>query len=116
VADVTDVTEEWITRAEAADRAGVHRNTVIDFERRGLVTTRRENGPSGERVMVSAADLEQVIAARPNGKAKTVAGLEAELAALQAELDTTRRQLEEVKAERADLLSELVAIARGRRS
>jgi len=99
----------WITRAEAAERAGVHRNTVIDFERRGLVKTRRETGPSGERVMVNAADLQKVIAARPERNRHD------EVAVLEAALTDCRDQLEEVKRERAELLEELVQIARGRR-
>ena len=101
--------DEWVPRAEAADRAGVHRNTILDWERRGLVKTRRAAGPTGQQVVIRLIDLERVIAGRPDRASRS------DLAALQAENKYLRERLAEVTAEREDLLRELLDIARGRR-
>jgi hypothetical protein len=98
-----------MSRAEAATRAGVHRNTILEWERRLLVKTRRGQGPTGEQVLIRAADLERVIANRPDrAPSSDVARLEAEVASL-------RERLAEVTSERDALLAEVLAIARGRR-
>ena len=101
--------DEWVSRAEAASRAGVHRNTILDWERRGLVRTRRAAGPTGEQVVVRVADLDRVIADRPERTPRP------DLAALEAEVRYLRERLAEVTAEREALLKELLAIARGNR-
>jgi hypothetical protein len=93
--------DTWVPRAEAAARVGVHRNTVIEWEKRGMVRTRREQGPTGERVMVRVADLDRVAADRPDRPVSD-------------ELAACRERLAEVTAERDRLLAEILAIARGR--
>jgi hypothetical protein len=101
--------QDWLSRAEAAARADVHRNTVLTWERRGLLRTKRAPGPTGEQVLVRLADLERVIASRPERAPRS------DVAALQAEVTFLRERLAEVVAERDALLAEVVAIARGRR-
>lgn len=103
--------EEWITRAEAAARAGVHRNTIVAWEREGRLRTKRASGPTGEQVMVHVADLDRVIAGRPERPVSS----DGRVAALEAEIAALRERLEEVTAERDRLMSEILAIARGRR-
>jgi hypothetical protein len=98
----------WVPRAEAATRAGVHRNTVLEWERRGLLKTKRGPGPTGEQVLVRVADLDRVIADRP---ARPPRG---ETSALEAEVTFLRERLAEVVAERDALLAEILALARGR--
>jgi predicted site-specific integrase-resolvase len=101
---------DYISRNEAARRAGVHRNTILDWERRGLLRTKRVTGPSGKQVNVSTQDLDRVMAERPNRR-----GEEDRVAVLEAELANCRQRLAEVEAERARLLAEVLDIARGRR-
>jgi DNA-binding transcriptional MerR regulator len=103
------VGDEWVPRAEAADRAGVHRNTILDWERRGLVKTRRAAGPTGQQVVVRVVDLDRVIANRPDRAPRS------DVAALEAEVKYLRERLAEVTAERENLLRELLDIARGAR-
>jgi hypothetical protein len=102
--------DEYIPRVEAAARAGVHRNTILEWERRGLVKTRRGPGPTGEQVLVRAADLKRVMANRPDRATRP------DVAALEAEVAFLRERLAEVVAERDALLAEVLAIARGRRN
>jgi len=46
-----------ITRAKAAELAGVSERTIIRWARRGLLTVKRPNGPYG----ISLYDSEEVI-------------------------------------------------------
>ncbi|MFY9587810.1 MAG: MerR family transcriptional regulator [Actinomycetota bacterium] len=46
----------WLTRREAARRAGVHYNTIRHWEKTGRL--RREKGSGGRGALVSASDLE----------------------------------------------------------
>jgi MerR-like DNA binding protein len=92
---------EYITRSEAARRAVVHVNTIRDWERRGLVRTKRIATPSGEQVHIAVPDLERVITERPSRR--------------KTELEECRERLATVEAERDRLLAEVLEIARGRR-
>jgi hypothetical protein len=92
---------EYIPRAEAARRAVVHLNTIRDWERRGLVRTKRIVTPSGEQVHIAVPDLERVITERPPRR--------------KTELEECRERLAAVEAERDRLLAEVLEIARGRR-
>jgi hypothetical protein len=102
---------DWIPRSDAAARARVHRNTVLLWERRGLLRTKRVSGPSGQLVHVNVADLDSIISKRPNRPR----GGEDRVAILEAELAACRERLEAVDAERSKLLAEVLSIARGRR-
>jgi len=104
----TSLGNDWITRTEAARRAGVHRNTLARWEKSGLLRTRTAPGPTGDHVLVSIADLNKIIEARPRPAAYA-----AELAARDAELAACREELERVRVERDQLLKEVLAIARG---
>jgi DNA-binding transcriptional MerR regulator len=98
--------DEWIPRIDAAQRAGVHRNTIIEWERRRLLRVKRGPGPTGEQVLVSARDLGKIADKRPQRSSDRMTRLEAENRLL-------RERLEEVQAERDRLLHELLDIARG---
>jgi hypothetical protein len=56
----------WVTRREAARRAGVHYNTIRFWERTGRL--RRSKSAAGRGAMVSAIDLENLSSAN-SGKA-----------------------------------------------
>jgi len=103
--------DEYIPRAEAAARAGVHRSTILEWERRGLLKTKRAPGRTGEQVVVRVHDLESVIASRPDRPWADGA----RVAELQAEVRFLRERLDDVTAERDRLLGEVLDIARGRR-
>jgi hypothetical protein len=70
--------DEWIPRIDAAQRAGVHRNTIIEWERRRLLRVKRGPGPTGEQVLVSARDLGKIADKRPPRSSDRVTRLEAE--------------------------------------
>jgi len=101
---------EWLSRTDAAERAGVHRNTVIEWERRGLVRTKRGPSRTGEQVLVNGTDLVRTAASRPEGSSRPE-----RVAALEVENAFLRQRLEEVMVERQSLLDEILAIARGDR-
>jgi DNA-binding transcriptional MerR regulator len=101
---------DYIPRNEAARQAGVHRNTILDWERRELLRTKRATGPSGNKVLVSVSDLARIIADRPDRPQD-----EDRTAVLEVELAACRERLAAVEAERAQLLAEVLSIARGRR-
>jgi hypothetical protein len=82
---------------------------ILDWERWGLVKTRRAAGPTGQQVVVRVVDLDRVIANRPDRAPPS------DVAALQAEIKYLRERLTEVTAERENLLRQLLEIARGAR-
>jgi transposase len=59
------VASRWLTRREAAARAGVHYNTVRGWERDGRLRTKRVPGLTGPQVQVSLDDLDAITAERP---------------------------------------------------
>jgi len=101
-------TDVWLSRTQAAQRAGVHRNSIIAWEDKGLLRTRRVPGPTGERVVIRAEDLERALASRPEQVTKPE-----RIAALEAENAYLRERLAEVTAERQELLQEILRIAGG---
>lgn len=94
-------TGAWITRQQAADRAGVHYNTVRQWERTGVL--RRGSRPGARETLVSAADVAKLGATR-GGRTAGV-GLGAEDAIRLAALESAQRDL-------ADGLERLAAALR----
>lgn len=58
------VASRWLSRREAAARAGVHYNTVRGWERDGRLRTKRVPGLTGPQVQVSVDDLDAITADR----------------------------------------------------
>jgi len=104
-------TDDYIPRVEAAARAGVHRSTILEWERRGLLKAKRAQGPTGEQVVIRVADLERVVASRPERMVNDGSRIEL----LEAEIAFLRERLDDVTGERDLLLSEVLDIARGHR-
>ncbi|MGH2784020.1 MAG: MerR family DNA-binding transcriptional regulator [Actinomycetota bacterium] len=78
----------WITRKEAARRAGVHYNTIRHWEKTGRLRTSRRGGRSGS--LVSATDL-----ARVEGRSGATDGADAaRLQALERRFDELLTGLE----------------------
>jgi MerR-like DNA binding protein len=69
----------WVTRREAARRAGVHYNTIRHWERTGRLRRSKRAGSQG--AMVSATDLERLMgggrAAGPSGAGVDVQRIQA---------------------------------------
>lgn len=63
-------TPGWLTRQQAAERAGVHYNTIRIWERSGLLGTQKH----GARNLLSADDLDRVVRDRGAAPAAAVAG------------------------------------------
>ena len=70
----------WLTREQAADRAGVHYNTIRGWEQGGLLRTTTRAGVRG--TLVNATDLGRVLAER--GSSALMEGSGADAAALAA--------------------------------
>jgi hypothetical protein len=83
---------EWVTRQEAARKAGVHYNTIRHWEQSGLLRIQR--GASGSTV--SSTDLDRVVSGRGlGGGDAAVATLERRFAEL---IDGLERLIAGVKA------------------
>lgn len=82
----------WITRKEAARRAGVHYNTIRHWEQSGRVRTSRRGGRSGQ--LVSASDVAR--AGAPEGSAAGHDG--ARIQALEQRFDELLTGLERLVA------------------
>jgi hypothetical protein len=52
----------WLSRQDAAKRAGVHYNTIRQWERTGLLHTTRQRGTRGS--LIQASDLQKVLSER----------------------------------------------------
>lgn len=94
-------TPGWISRQEAAQRAGVHYNTVRQWEQAGLLKTTRKTGVRGS--LISIEDLQRVLGERATvaGAAVSVGGGGADaaaLAALERKVDALLSGLEQMLA------------------
>lgn len=84
----------WLTRHQAAERAGVHYNTVRQWEQSGLIRTTRR--PTARGLLLSGDDLERVLVERGGYRLSapsTEAG-QAAIAALQERYDRLIADLE----------------------
>lgn len=72
-------TPGWLTRQQAAERAGVHYNTIRLWERGGLIRVQKHDGTRG--ALLDASDLAKVLAERG---APTAGSTGVDLAALKA--------------------------------
>lgn len=98
----------WLTREQAADRAGVHYNTIRGWEQGGLLRTTKRAGVRG--TLVNATDLGRVLAERGSSAAMEGSGADAAaLAALEQRFTQLIEGLEQLIA------SVKVKPARGRR-
>ena len=61
-----ETTGAWLTRREAARRAGVHYNTIRFWERSGRL--RKSKTPTGRGTLVSAIDLETMTGTARRGR------------------------------------------------
>lgn len=89
-------TTAWITRREAARRAGVHYNTIRHWERAKLIHTARKRGVRD--TLVNAADLTRVLTGRRRGSAMG-ADERAALRSLQRRYDALVRSLQRLAAQ-----------------
>jgi hypothetical protein len=65
-------TAGWLTRQDAAKRAGVHYNTIRQWERAGLLTTTRKPRVRGS--LINVQDLQRVLGERASMTGATSAG------------------------------------------
>lgn len=61
----------WLSRQEAAVRAGVHYNTIRQWEQQGLIGTTKRSGRRGN--LLSTEDLDRVVAQRGGAAIPAVA-------------------------------------------
>lgn len=101
----TKVAEEYVTRREAAELAGVHLNTVRLWESTGRVSTVKAEG-SGV-VMIPRAQILEIIESRRSNHMDEAA----KNAVLEAENKMLREELLERKRDYQQLLDRLIQIA-----
>lgn len=101
-------TDEYLSRREAADLAGVHYNTMRLWEKTGRLTPHKV---ADGNVMIERAELEVVMAER---RQEAPSETRQQAAALQAEVKGLREQLAFEREERIRLLNAILEIARGR--
>lgn len=101
-------TGAWITRQQAADTAGVHYNTVRQWERTGVL--RRGSRPGARETLVSSADVARLAATR-GGRAALGGGLSAGDVLRLAALERGQRDLADGLERLAASLRASVAVA-----
>lgn len=133
--------EQWITRREAVAIAGVHYNTIRQWERKGHFKVKRELRGAVEESLISAAELRSFLKERglrqhemvlaPSALSENpealeiwrryevsqaeVVALREEVAALRASLEAEKERATADREERLALTKEFLAVARGER-
>ena len=112
---MADKAPEWLSRTEAARIAGVHFNTVRDWEATGKLHPKRTTIGSRERILISRKELEAVIEERgerlsllPGAGREQITQAREKIARLEAEHEMLTAQLEELKAEKERLLTRIL--------
>ena len=103
----------YITRREAAARAGVHENSIRNWEERGILKTREVPRGTQHIVLIEAESLDAHI--RERQAAQTSMSDSDRLAMVEAENRELRNRLEACETERRQLLEELLRELRGGR-
>jgi predicted nuclease with TOPRIM domain len=96
------VQEDWLTRQEAARRAGVHYNVIRDWERKGLIDVKRSGVAQNAEVLVSLASLDKHLATRHTTSKLSEGETREKLAAAEAENRELRSRLATSETERRE--------------
>jgi DNA-binding transcriptional MerR regulator len=96
------VQEDWLTRQEAARRAGVHYNVIRDWERKGLIDVKRSGPAQNAEVLVSLASLDKHLATRHTASKLSEGETREKLAAVEAENRELRSRLSQSETERRE--------------
>jgi DNA-binding transcriptional MerR regulator len=96
----------YITRREAAARAGVHENSIRNWEEKGLLKTQRQPRGSEYIVLVEIASLDKILQERH--ESRTHLSDNERVIVLETENRELRNRLEAIDEERKQLLQELL--------
>jgi DNA-binding transcriptional MerR regulator len=108
------VEEDWLTRQEAAKRAGVHYNVIRDWERKGYIDVRRSGPAQNAEVMVSLSSLDKHLSTRHTTSRLSEGETRERLATLEAENRELRHRLAASETERRELLERVLRLAEER--
>ncbi|HEX9775996.1 MAG TPA: hypothetical protein VGB83_10515 [Actinomycetota bacterium] len=86
----------WVTREQAAAKAGVHYNTVRQWEQAGNIRTRKQVG--SRTLLLSLADLDRVLAQRSGLAGLAAASSDASVAVVERKVDALIAGLEQLVA------------------
>ena len=104
-------TGEWLSRQEAAKRAGVHYNTIRKWAEEGLLETKKIPGQGPYEVMIEVGSLDKVIKERHTSRQLTDGDTKERIAALEEEVRGLRTQLAKSETERRELLERVLRLA-----
>lgn len=104
------IDEQWVSRQEAARRAGVHYNTIRnEWEPTGRLRTKKVRRGKSYEVLIELSSLDALIASRHTAGRSTQGGDE-RIAALEAENRELRAALASERAERRELVERVLRI------
>lgn len=95
--------EVWLSRQDAAKRAGVHYNTLREWQEQGLVITKRSSDAANAEVLTELSSLDKFIATRHTPSRLSESETRERLAALEAENRELRARLAHSETERREL-------------
>ena len=102
---------EWLSRQEAAKRAGVHYNTIRKWAEEGLLETKKIPGQGPYEVQIEVGSLDRVIASRHTARQLPDSDTRERLAALESENRELRTRLAQSETERRELLERVLRLA-----
>lgn len=102
---------EWLSRQEAAKRAGVHYNTIRKWAEEGLLETRKVPGQGPYEVQIEVGSLDKIIQDRHTSRQLSDGDTKERIAVLEAEVRELRTQLARSEIERRELLERVLRLA-----
>lgn len=102
---------QWLTRNEAAKRAGVHYNVIRTWQQKGYVETRRDGPNANAGFLTDLASLDRYLSTRRTGSKLSDSDTRERMASLEAENRELRSSLTKSETERRDLLERFLRLA-----
>ena len=96
--------QQWLSRQEAARRAGLHYNVIRDWERKGHIEVKRAGSAQNAEIFVEIASLDAHLAIRSTPRRMSDGEVREKVAALEAEVRELRTSLAKCETERKEIL------------
>ncbi|MGI8407590.1 MAG: hypothetical protein ACR2L3_03680 [Actinomycetota bacterium] len=102
---------QWLTRNEAAKRAGVHYNVIREWQRKGYVETRKDGPNANAEILTDLTSLDKYLSTRQTGSRFSDSDTRERMASLEAEIRELRSALTKSETERRGLLERVLRLA-----